>query len=227
MQLMQQVAEMRVEMQRRHDLPLPGFAPNTADGRPPIYFPSLNMDPTQNQPSTPVHNPSVIDVTPKIHNIILRHTKLHHLFKKTILKCHTILRILTIKPLHRHKNKNQTALNPQTPHHHLNQNINPQAYPQNYQTAQNVPSPSIGLPLPKRATFQVPIHVEHDVHNSELDHYKEQEREWKAKEDAKINIKEEIKRAIKEIQCIPDIARLSYEVFCIHPDLNLPEGSRF
>ena len=45
MQLIQQVAEMRVEMQRKQDMPPPRFAPNTADGRPPIYFPSSNMDP--------------------------------------------------------------------------------------------------------------------------------------------------------------------------------------
>ena len=45
LQLMQQIAEMRVEMQRRQDLPPPSFASNTADGRPPIYFPSSNMDP--------------------------------------------------------------------------------------------------------------------------------------------------------------------------------------
>ena len=67
MQLMQQIAEMRVEMQRRLDLPPPGFAANAADGRPLIYFPSSNMDPTQNQPSTPVQNPSVIDLTTQNH----------------------------------------------------------------------------------------------------------------------------------------------------------------
>ena len=50
-------------MQRRHDLPPQGFCANAAYGRPPIYFPSLNMDPTQNQPSTPVHNTLVIDLT--------------------------------------------------------------------------------------------------------------------------------------------------------------------
>ena len=60
---MQQIVEMRVEMQRRQDLPPPGFAANAAEGRPQIYFPSLNMDPTQNEPSTPVQNPSVIDLT--------------------------------------------------------------------------------------------------------------------------------------------------------------------
>ena len=46
LQLMQLIAEMRVEMKRRHDLPPPGFAANAADGRPPIYFPFSNMDPT-------------------------------------------------------------------------------------------------------------------------------------------------------------------------------------
>ena len=62
------------------------------------------------------------------------------------------------------------------------------------------------------------------MHGSELDHYEEKEREWRAKEEAKIDIKEEIKRAMKELQCIPDVAGLSYAEVCIHPDLNLPEG---
>ena len=63
MQIMQQVTEIRVEMLQRQDTPPPGFGPNIDDGRPPIYFPSSNTDQTQNQPSTPVHNPSVIDLT--------------------------------------------------------------------------------------------------------------------------------------------------------------------
>ena len=46
MQLIQQVAEMRVDMQRTQDLPPPGFVPNIADARPPIYFPSSNMNST-------------------------------------------------------------------------------------------------------------------------------------------------------------------------------------
>ena len=45
LQLMQHIAEMRIEMQRRQDLPPPRLAANAADGRPPIYFPSSNMDP--------------------------------------------------------------------------------------------------------------------------------------------------------------------------------------
>ena len=49
-------------------------------------------------------------------------------------------------------------------------------------------------------------------------------KEWKAKEDEKIDIKEEIKRAMKELQCIPNVVELSYEELYIHPDLNLPEG---
>ncbi|XP_010324775.1 uncharacterized protein [Solanum lycopersicum] len=115
-QRMQQIAEMRVEMQQRQDTPPPGFGPNFVDARPPI--------------STP----------------------------------------------------------------------------------------------PKRTTFQVPIPSEHEVHGSELDHYEEQEREWKAREEAKIDTKEEIKRSMKELQCVLDVAELSYAELCIHPDLNLPEG---
>ena len=60
---MQQIAEMRVKMQRIHDLSSPGFIANAADGRTPLYFPSSNMDPTQNLRSTPAKNPSFIDLT--------------------------------------------------------------------------------------------------------------------------------------------------------------------
>ena len=63
MKLMQQIVDMRVEMQQRLDLPPPGFASTAADGRPTMYFPSSNMDQTHNQPSTPAQNPSVIDLT--------------------------------------------------------------------------------------------------------------------------------------------------------------------
>ena len=71
------------------------------------------------------------------------------------------------------QNQNQNNFNPQIPHHHLNQNTNPQTYPQNYQTAQNAQSPSIAPPLPKRTTFQISVPTEHDVYGSELDHYEE------------------------------------------------------
>ena len=63
MQLMQQIAEIQVEMKRRQDLPPEGFAVNAADGRPPLYFPASIMDLAQNLSSTPAHNPSIIDQT--------------------------------------------------------------------------------------------------------------------------------------------------------------------
>ncbi|KAK4715812.1 hypothetical protein R3W88_014150 [Solanum pinnatisectum] len=61
-QLMQQIAEMWVEMQRRQDLPNSAFtAP--ADGRPPFHFPPPNVEQAHNPPSSPVHNPAIIDLT--------------------------------------------------------------------------------------------------------------------------------------------------------------------
>ncbi|XP_010321268.2 uncharacterized protein [Solanum lycopersicum] len=55
---------MRVEMQRRQNLPPPGFTTNaTTNERPPLYSPSSNMDPAQNPPSTPAQNLSVLDLT--------------------------------------------------------------------------------------------------------------------------------------------------------------------
>ena len=62
------------------------------------------------------------------------------------------------------------------------------------------------------------------MHGSELDHYEEQEREWRSREEAKVDIKKEIRKAMRELQCTPDVAGLSYAELCIHPDLNLPEG---
>ena len=50
-QLMQEIADMRFEMQRRQDTPTRGFGLNFIDARPPMYFPSSNLDPTHN-PST-------------------------------------------------------------------------------------------------------------------------------------------------------------------------------
>ena len=62
------------------------------------------------------------------------------------------------------------------------------------------------------------------MHGYELDHYEEHEREWREKEEAKVDIKDEIKKAMKELQCVLDIACLSYEDLCIHPIFDLPEG---
>ncbi|XP_069155857.1 uncharacterized protein [Solanum lycopersicum] len=224
MQLMQQIAEMKNEMQRRQDAPPPGFGTNIADARPPVYFPSSNIDPTQNQPSTPVHNPSVIDLTTQNPQYASASYQTPSPLPNNHPQIPPHPQNTQTAPPPQNQNQTQTAFNTQAFHPHLSQNTNPQAYPQNYQTAQNVSSPSIAPPLPKRATFQVPVPAEHEVHGSELDHYEEQEKEWKAKEEVKIDIKEEIKRAMKELQCIPDAAGLSYAELCIHPDLNLPEG---
>nr|XP_025884692.1 uncharacterized protein LOC104646013 [Solanum lycopersicum] len=223
-QLMQQIADMKVEMQRRQDTPPPEFGPNFLDMRPPTYFPSSNSDPTQHRPSTPVHNPSRIDATaqnPPIRVSLLSNPLTTPRQSSTNT---TAPQSIPTAPLPQNQTQNPTAFNSQTPYPHFNQNTNPQNFLQNYQTAQNVPSPSIAPPLPKRTTFQVAVPVEHEVHGSELDHYEEQEREWRSREEAKVDIKEEIRRAMRELQCTPDVAGLSYTELCIHPDLNLPEG---
>ncbi|KAK4721901.1 hypothetical protein R3W88_012134 [Solanum pinnatisectum] len=124
MQLMQQIAEMRIEIQRRQDSPNPAFVPT--DGRPPLHFPPSNTGQTQNPPPT---------------------------------------------------------------------------------------------------IFQISVPNEHDANGSELDHYEEWEREWRSKEEAaKLDMKEEIRKAMKELQCIPEVAGLNYEDLCIHPNLDLLEG---
>lgn len=41
---------------------------------------------------------------------------------------------------------------------------------------------------------------------------------------AKIDLKEEIQKAMKELLCISMVASLSYEGLCIHSNLDLPEG---
>ena len=59
----------------------------------------------------------------------------------------------------------------------------------------------------------------------ELDHYEEQEREWRSKEEAaNIYIEEDILKVIKELQCVPDVAGLNYEDLCIHSNLHHPKG---
>ena len=68
----------------------------------------------------------------------------------------------------------------------------------------------------------MPVPTEHDVHGFELDHYEEQEREWRPKEEEKVDIKEEISKAMKEFQNIPDATGLNYEDLCIYLNLDLP-----
>lgn len=69
----------------------------------------------------------------------------------------------------------------------------------------------MALSLPKKTTFKIPIPAEHVVHGSELDHYEEQKKEWRANEEVKVHIKEEIKKDMKELQCIPDAAGIRYK----------------
>ena len=63
MQLMQQIAEMRVEMQRMQDLanPISSFNP-PRDGRPPLHFPPPSTEQVQNLLSNPTQNPPTIDL---------------------------------------------------------------------------------------------------------------------------------------------------------------------
>ncbi|XP_015075363.1 uncharacterized protein LOC107019357 [Solanum pennellii] len=179
---------MRVEMQRRQDLPPPGFAANAVDGRLPIYLPSSNMDPTQNQPSTPVQNPSIIDLSTQNPRYASTSYQNPPSFQNNYPQMPPYPQNINLQtappPQNQNQNQKQNAFNPQTPHHHLNQNTNPQTYLQNYQTSQNALSPSVAPPLPKRDTFQILVPTEHDVHGSELDHYEEHENEWRAKEDS-------------------------------------------
>ncbi|XP_049353871.1 uncharacterized protein LOC125818392 [Solanum verrucosum] len=167
MQLMQQIAEMRVEMQRRLDLPNPIFTFNPqGDGRHPLYFPPPSAEHVQNTPSNPTQNPRIIDLT---------------------------------------------ALNP----HHASVS---------YQAPPPPQDPSIAPPLPQKTTFQIPIPNEPYANCSELYHYEENEREWRSKEETtKMNMKEEIRKAMKELHNIPEIDGLSYEDLCIHPNLDLRE----
>ena len=64
LQLMQQIAEMRVEMQRKQDLPPPIFTVNAQpDERPPAQIPPPKVEQPQNPPSSPARNPSINDLT--------------------------------------------------------------------------------------------------------------------------------------------------------------------
>ena len=63
------------------------------------------------------------------------------------------------------------------------------------------------------------------MNSYEIYHYEERERKCRSKEEAaQIDIKEEIRKAMKKFQCIPDIAYLNYENLCIHLNLDLPGG---
>ena len=165
MQLMQQIAEMRVEMQRMQDLSnrVSSFNP-PRDGRPPLHLPPPSAEHVQNLLSNPSQNPPTIDLTtPNTRHATTSCQAPHH-------TQNTNLQIL-------HPPQNQNTNNAQTFPHLQNQNTDPQNFPQNYQATQNTQNPSIVPPVPQKTTFQIPTSNEPYADCSELDHYKEQERE--------------------------------------------------
>ena len=115
MQLMQQIAEMRVEMQRMQDLSnrVSSFNP-PRDGRPPFHFPPSSTEQVQNLLSNPAQNPPTIDST----TLNPRHAT------------------TSCQAPHRSHNTNQIL-------HLQNQNTDPQSFPQDYQANQNTQNPSI------------------------------------------------------------------------------------
>ncbi|KAK4710439.1 hypothetical protein R3W88_004952 [Solanum pinnatisectum] len=221
---MQQIAEIRVEMQKRQDLPNSTFTLNAvADERPPLHFPSSNTEQDQNPPSSLAHNPSIVDLAtqnPHHASASYQTPPPPQNTNPQTFPPHLNTNLQTGPPP-----QNQNISNPQTSLRHQNQHTKPQTYPQNYQTTQNTQSPSIAPPLPQKAIFQIPVPNEHDANGSELDHYEEREREWRSKEEAaKLDMKEEIRKAMKELHYIPEVDGLSYEDLCIHPNLDLSEG---
>ncbi|XP_049358805.1 uncharacterized protein LOC125823469 [Solanum verrucosum] len=98
-----------------------------------------------------------------------------------------------------------------------------------YQTpAKGTQNPPNAQPLPPKFTFDIPVQTEPHLHYtaySELDHFEEKEREWRAKEEkTKQTMKEEIAKVIKELDYSSEEVGLNYKKLCIHPDLDLPKG---
>ena len=108
MQLMQQIAEMRVEMQRMQDLanPISSFNP-PRDGRPLLHFPPPSTEQVQNLLFNPTQNPPTIDLTtPNPRHATTSCQAPHH-------PQNTNLQIL-------HLSQNQNTNNAQTFPHHQN-----------------------------------------------------------------------------------------------------------
>ncbi|KAK4710384.1 hypothetical protein R3W88_004897 [Solanum pinnatisectum] len=159
-QLMQQIAELRVEMQRRQDLPNPAFT-TPADGRPPFQLHPPNAEQAHNPPSSPAHNPAVIDLTTQNPHYASASYQTPPPPQNTNFQ---------MPPPPQNANlqtgpppQTQNVSHPQTFLRHQNQHTNPQTFPQNYQATQNAQSPSIAPQLPQKTTFQIPVPNEHDV----------------------------------------------------------------
>ena len=135
MQLMQQIAEMRVKMQRMQDGSNPVSSFNLPrDGRPPLHFPPSNAEQVQNILSNPTQNPPTIDsTTPNPCHTTTSCQAPHH-------PQNTNLQILHL-PQNQNTNNAQTFPHPQNKNtnnaqalpHLQNQNTDPQNFPQNYQ----------------------------------------------------------------------------------------------
>lgn len=109
---------------------------------------------------------------------------------------------------------------------HIAHTIQPQTIPPKSHLPDQYNLPSTQTAPPK-ISFHIPIFSNPHIPQStypEFNHYQEKEKEWKAKEKmAKLDRREEIAKAIKQFCHTPDVAGLSYEDLCIHPNLNLPE----
>ena len=125
MQLMQQIAEMRVEMQRMQDgsNPVSSFNP-PRDGRPPLHFPPPSKEQAQNLLSNPTQNPLTVDLTTPNPRHATTSCQAPHHPQNTNLQF-----------LHIPQNKNMKKA--QTFPHHQNQNADPQTFPQNYLATQS------------------------------------------------------------------------------------------
>lgn len=128
MHLIQQIAKIRVEMQRRQDLPPPGFTTNAStDERPPMYFSlfkhGTSLEPMFNSCSESLssrlnHAKSLIHLS-----LLPNPTPLRII----ILKWHIYLKMPITNQLHLHKNKTQsipkhpsiTKINTLIPNHTL------------------------------------------------------------------------------------------------------------
>ncbi|XP_049357540.1 uncharacterized protein LOC125822197 [Solanum verrucosum] len=100
-----------------------------------------------------------------------------------------------------------------------------------YQTpAKGTKNPPNAQSLQPKVTFDIPVQTEPHLHYttySQLDHYEEKEKEWRAKEEkTKKIMKEEIAKVIKELDYSLKEVGMNYENLCIHPDFDLPEGSK-
>lgn len=92
---------MRVEMQRRQDLPPLSFVVHTLnDERSPMYFPSNNVEQDHNRPSTHGQNHSVIDLTMKNPQYKSTSYQTPPPSQRITLKYHVSLKMPITKSLH-------------------------------------------------------------------------------------------------------------------------------